>query len=51
MLYTVSLARLSRATRRGQAAATFRVLDTDMDAIRNCVKIGLGLDRAPAPGE
>ena len=51
MLYTVSLARLSRATRRGQAAATFRVLDTDMDAIRNCVKIGLGLDRAPVPGE
>jgi len=51
MLYTVSLARLSRATRRGQAAATFRVLDADMDAIRDCVRIGLGLDRTPAPGQ
>ena len=46
MLYTVSLERLSRATRRG-AAATFRVLDADLDAIRDCVKIALGLDKAP----
>ena len=51
MLYTVSLARLSRATKRGQAVATFRVLDADMDAIRDCVRIGLGLDKAPAPGQ
>ena len=47
LLYTVSLARLSRATKRGQAA-TFRVLDEDLDAIRQCVKIALGLDTPTA---
>ena len=43
MLYTVSLERLSRATKRGEAA-TLRVLDEDLDAIRDCVMVALGLD-------
>ena len=50
MLYTVSLDRLSRATNRGQPLK-FRVLDADLDAIRACVKIALGLDRAPSEGQ
>ena len=49
MLYTVSLARLNRATKRG-GAATFRVLEADLDAIRVCVRVGLGLDTAPGTG-
>ena len=49
MLCAVSLDRLSPATERGEPA-TFRVLDTDLDAIRACVKIVLGLDTAPAEG-
>ena len=48
MLYTVSLGRLSRATKRGKAAGTFRVFDEDLDAIRDCVRIALGLDTAPS---
>lgn len=48
MLSTISLQRLRRATkRRPGVAATFRVLETDFDAIRNCVKIALGLDTTP----
>ena len=43
MLYTVSLERLSRATKRWEAA-TLRVLDEDLDAIRDCVLVALGLD-------
>ena len=43
MLYTVSLERLSRATKRGETA-TLRVLDEDLDAIRDCVMVALGLD-------
>ena len=43
MLYTVSLERLSRATKRGETA-TLRVLDEDLDAIRECVMVALGLD-------
>lgn len=50
MLYTVSLNRLSRATNRRQPM-NFRVLDADLDAIRACVKIALGLDRAPSEGK
>jgi len=49
MLYTVSLARLNRATKRG-GAATFRVIEADFDAIRACVRVGLGLDTAPGTG-
>ena len=41
MLYTVSLERLRRVT--GQIA-TLRVLDADLDAIRDCVMVALGLD-------
>ena len=48
MLYTVSLDRLDRATNRGPAK--FRVLDTDLDAIRACVVIALGLDTASGSG-
>ena len=43
MLYTVSLERLSRATKRGETA-TLRVLDEDLDASRDCVMVALGLD-------
>ena len=50
MLYTVSLARLSRATKRGDPA-TFPVLEADLDAIRDCVRIGLGLDTTPGAGQ
>lgn len=50
MLYTVSLGRLSRATRRRTTSAKFRVLDEDLNAIRACVMIALGLDRAPSTG-
>ena len=46
MLNTVSVDRLSRATSRRQRL-TFRMLEADLNAIRNCVKIALGLDRAP----
>ena len=46
MLNTVSVDRLSRATSRRQRL-TFRVLEADLDAIRDCVKIALGLDKAP----
>ena len=49
MLNTVSVDRLSRATSRRQRL-TFRVLEADLDAIRECVKIALGLDRAPREG-
>ena len=50
MLYTVSLGRLSRATNRRQPM-NFRVLNADLDAIRACVKIALGLDTAPSQGQ
>ena len=50
MLYTISLNRLSRATDRGQPMK-FRVLDVDLDAIRACVKVALGLDRTPGAGQ
>ena len=43
MLYTVSLDRLSRATKRPNAA-TFRVINEDLEAIRGCVMVALGLD-------
>ena len=49
MLYTVSLARLRPATKRGQSA-THRVLDEDLDAIRSCVKLSLGLDKESEAG-
>ena len=50
MLYTVSLDRLNRATRRRTAPARFRVLEEDLTAIRTCVMAALGLDRTPSAG-
>ena len=51
MLYTVSLDRLSRVTKRGGVEpATFRVLGEDLEAIRDGVLVALGLDRPPPAG-
>ena len=50
MLYTVSLARLSRIGGRS-GPARIRVLDEDLNAIRQCVKIALGLDTPPASAQ
>ena len=50
MLYTVSLARLSRIGGRS-GPARMRVLDEDLNAIRQCLKIALGLDTPPAAAQ
>lgn len=52
MLYTVSLARLDRVlinSGGGRAFITPRVLDEDLEAIRQGVMIALGLDARPVP--